>query len=100
MKKLVHTVLEQGKGAEILQIWLRNLPTAKFRDLLLRPLQRYLSFVAAHQHSDVRPLFTQVFPPLSQSCKVWLAKEQECPFLLVVTCTDRCPINSEFICTS
>ena len=54
MKKLVHTVLEQGKGAEILQIWLRNLPTAKFRDLLLRPLQRYLSFVAAHQHSDVR----------------------------------------------
>jgi len=53
MKKLVHAVWEQGRGTDILQIWLRTLPTAKFRDLLLGPLQRYLSFVAAHQHSDV-----------------------------------------------
>jgi hypothetical protein len=54
MKKLVHAVLEQGVDIIDLQSWIKILPTAKFRDLLLRPLQRYLSFVAAHQHNTVR----------------------------------------------
>lgn len=63
MKKLVKAVGEQGEGIDILQMWLRSLPTPKFRDLLLRPLQRYLSFVAAHQHNDVRPQPPALTPP-------------------------------------
>lgn len=67
MKKLIRNVIVLHPDI-MLSRWLDQLSAEKFKGLLLRPLQRYLSYVAVHQNSTVRLAYLLHYTARGQVC--------------------------------
>ena len=52
MKKLIRAIVALGLE-KVTKNWFRGLEASVFQRRILRPLQRYLSYVAVHQTSNV-----------------------------------------------